>query len=338
LKVETRAALQGKTKVVMGPLRPARSLLLLLLLLSAAASGLSSPKAAPRKVLVTGASGRTGALVLERLLDDPRFEPRALVRSESSGKTLRKLTKVGLDQIVVCDVTSLTTANDAPHEIEGCESMIICTSACPAVSKRSLLLALLKAPFNLIRGKKPVDFRSLRFVWKYKGYPELVDYHGQIAQIELAKRTKMKQVIIVSSMGGTDPSNFLNSVGKNADGTGNGDILLWKRKAERYLVESGVDYAIIHPGGLVDTPAGQRELWLDVDDKLLSNNPRSIPRGDVANLCIAALTVGKGRKIAFDCITRPPIASGDDSSVPIRSAEEALEEFLREGKSYNYAL
>ena len=39
-----------------------------------------------------------------------------------------------------------------------------------------------------------------------------------------------------SSMGGTDPNNFLNKVGKKSDGSGNGDILLWKRKAERYLV------------------------------------------------------------------------------------------------------
>jgi hypothetical protein len=38
-------------------------------------------------------------------------------------------------------------------------------------------------------------------------------------------------------MGGTDPSNFLNSIGKGKDGSGNGDILLWKRKAEKYLVE-----------------------------------------------------------------------------------------------------
>jgi len=40
-----------------------------------------------------------------------------------------------------------------------------------------------------------------------------------------------------SSMGGTDPDNFLNSIGKNSDGSGDGDILLWKRKAERYLAE-----------------------------------------------------------------------------------------------------
>jgi hypothetical protein len=43
-----------------------------------------------------------------------------------------------------------------------------------------------------------------------------------------------------SSMGGTDPDNFLNKVGKNPDGSGNGDILLWKRKAERYLVNVSI--------------------------------------------------------------------------------------------------
>jgi len=41
-------------------------------------------------------------------------------------------------------------------------------------------------------------------------------------------------------MGGTDPSNFLNTIGKNKDGTGNGDILIWKRKAEKYLIKVGL--------------------------------------------------------------------------------------------------
>ena len=43
--------------------------------------------------------------------------------------------------------------------------------------------------------------------------------------------------VLSSSMGGTDPNNFLNKVGKNPDGSGNGDILLWKRKAEKYLID-----------------------------------------------------------------------------------------------------
>lgn len=41
----------------------------------------------------------------------------------------------------------------------------------------------------------------------------------------------------IRSMGVTDPNHFLNNVGKNKNGSGNGDILIWKRKAEKYLVE-----------------------------------------------------------------------------------------------------
>ena len=40
-----------------------------------------------------------------------------------------------------------------------------------------------------------------------------------------------------SSMGGTDENNFLNSIGKAKDGSGDGDILVWKRKAEKYLAQ-----------------------------------------------------------------------------------------------------
>ena len=298
----------------------------------------SSASTAPllSKVLVTGASGRTGQLVFEQLLNHPDYEPYALVRSEKSGKKLRKLVpKTDLNQIVVCDVASPSSMETLPSIVSQCEAMIICTSAVPSVSKRSLAMAFLKIPFRLIRGLKPVDFRSLKFVWKNGGHPEKVDYEGQVAQIDLAKRLNMKQVVIVSSMGGTDPSNFLNSVGKNADGSGNGDILLWKRKAEKYCIESGLDYCIIHPGGLIDTPPGQEDFVLDVDDKLIKETKRSISRADVASLCVAALSVGKGKKLAFDCITQERMENGEKR---VRSTEQALEEFMKEAKVYDYAL
>lgn len=311
-----------------------RGVVSFILLLSA--SGFSAPTASssqPRTVLVTGASGRTGAIVFEQLLENPQFTPKALVRSASSGKKLRKVVPAAdLNSIVVCDVTTLDDADELPSGLDGCEAMVICTSAVPVVSKLSIVKAVLKVPFNLIKGRKPLDFRSLRFKWKNNGYPEIVDYQGQVAQIKLAQKLNMKQVIIVSSMGGTDPSNFLNSVGKRPDGSGHGDILLWKRKAERYLVESGLDYTIIHPGGLVDNiPPGTEDFVLDVDDKLLQNKKRSINRADVASLCVAALTVCRGRKVSFDCITREAVNG-------VRTAEEALEAFLKEEKVYDYSL
>ena len=135
-------------------------------------------------------------------------------------------------------------------------------------------------------------------------------------------------------MGGTDETNFLNSIGKAKDGSGNGDILIWKRKAEKYLIESGLDYTIIHPGGLLDTPASQEQLMLDVDDKLIQNEKRSISRADVANLCVAALVVGKeGQSVSFDCI-----ASEVEEGAEIKSATAALEEFLAKEVTCDYSL
>ena len=65
-----------------------------------------------------------------------------------------------------------------------------------------------------------------------------------------------------------DPQNELNRVGRKRDGTG-GDILWWKRKAEEYLIASGLTYTICHPGSLVDSPGGRRDLVWGVNDDLL---------------------------------------------------------------------
>jgi hypothetical protein len=206
------------------------------------ANAFSSPEPLlrPMKVLVTGAAGKTGRQVLKKLEEDSRYEPKGLVRTERSAKQLIKGDiHCPLEHMMISDITSPTFEDDLPSGLDGMDAMIICTSAVPCISRVSLLGSLLKAPFNIIRQKPAIDFRKLQFRWKHGGYPEKVDYHGQVAQIKLAKKLGMKQVVLLSSMGGTDPQNFLNMVGKRKDGSGNGDILLWKRKAEMYLVEVG---------------------------------------------------------------------------------------------------
>ena len=79
-----------------------------------------------------------------------------------------------------------------------------------------------------------------------------VDWQGQKNQIDAAKTAGVKRVVLCSSMGGTQPENFLNTIG-------NGNILLWKRKSEMYLIDSGLEYTIVHPGGLQDKPGGKRK-------------------------------------------------------------------------------
>merc|ERR1711862_1073058 len=95
-------------------------------------------------------------------------------------------------------------------------------------------------------------------------------------------------------MGGSNPANPLNNLGKKEDGSG-GNILLWKRKAEVYLKNSGLPYTIVHPGGLLNEPGNERELCVGVDDKIPGTSNNSLPRADVARVMIAALDDDKYR-------------------------------------------
>lgn len=334
----------------------------------------------PVKVLVTGAAGKTGRIVLSKLGHDHRYEPKGLFRTEQSARETVKNeeTVCSLEHVVVADVTSDTFIKDLSQGVsddkdddggggdegssssfegspsginrsksnglENFEAMVICTSAVPRIRKRSLATMLVKAPWRVLKGEPFFDVHSMRFAWKYGGYPEKVDFRGQIAQIDLAKKLGIPHVVLVSSMGGTDPDNFLNTVGKNRSklskkkndndnekDDGHSDILLWKRRAEKYLVESGLDYTILHPGHLVDSPGGHEEFMLGVDDELYylyhkkkesSDKPKAvtrISREDLADLCVAALSAGKGKKVSLDCITVSPSESSSSSSSSLLS-------------------
>jgi len=299
------------------------------------------PGQVSKKVIVTGAAGRTGSLVFSLLSSDPQFDVVGLVRSEASAKKLMAKTKCSLEEVVITDVTHMqfedvgddSQQNPWPRALDGTEAMVICTSAVPQISKLSVIKAMLKIPLNILAKKKAINFRDLVFKYKPGQYPEMVDYVGQKKQIDFAKKLGVKHVILVSSMGVLDPNNFLNQIGKDKRGNGHGDILIWKRMAEKYLCLSGLQYTIIHPGGLVDTESRKMELVLDVDDALMRNEKKSISRGDVASLCIAALTVSGGKSISFDCIGKEV---ADENNV--RSPEDVLKEFLETGKTADYRL
>lgn len=201
--------------------------------------------------------------------------------------------------------------------------------------------AFAKIPWNYVRKRKAFEFRSLEFYYEEGQFPEKVDYEGQKAQIDFAKKLGIPHVVLVSSMGGTYPDDFLNTLGKDKNGNGNGDILIWKRKAEKYLVDSGLKYTIIHPGGLKNTPGGVLNIDIDVDDKLKSRKmvQRGISRCDVARLCIAALDVmydgggnGGGQSTSFDCVNSE-VPEGEER----KCAQTTLLEFLASGKEYDYS-
>jgi uncharacterized protein YbjT (DUF2867 family) len=268
-----------------------RAVCFLLVICATCASAL-----APTKVIVSGAAGRTGGLVFKKLLGSEKFSPVGLVRTNKSGKKLNKY-KPQKDQVVVADVTDVDSLARAINE-SGAEKYILCTSAVPKIKIWSLIKVIVLKIFR--QTARP------EFYFNKNGDPYNVDWLGAKNQIDAAKKAGIKQFVFVSSMGGTQPDNFLNTIGRIAGDDLSGNILLWKRKAEQYLIQSGIPYTIVHPGGLIDKAGGEREVILGVDDELLKEKTRSIPRDDVAEVCIQALSQSGALNRAIDIIAREP--------------------------------
>lgn len=248
---------------------------------TAPARGHAVASEGPRRVVVTGAGGQTGGHAFRKLLAQPdEFAPIGIVRTEESKAALVE-TGVPADSVVVADITDSAAITAA---IKDCDALIIATSAVPVPGAK-----------DEETGRPIFDFPN--------GQPEQVDWLGQKAQIDAAKACGPEtHVVICSSMGGTDPSNMLNGIGKETlpDGTvKGGNILLWKRKAEKYLIDSGLPYTVVHPGGLINEPGSKREIVIGVDDDR-TEGERSIPREDVAEVLVQAVRIPSYRGRSFD--------------------------------------
>ena len=229
-------------------------------------------------VLITGATGRTGLLVVKKLqIENNDWQVIPFAKSPTKAEEIFTST----ENFIFGNILSF---EDLTIATQGCDTLIILTSAVPK---------MISPPFE---GKPP------EFDFEDRGKPEEVDWIGQKNQIDAAKQAGIKHIILVGSMGGTNDNHPLNRLG-------NGNILIWKRKAEEYLINSGIDYTIIHAGGLLDKPDGKRELLVGKNDEFLTNPPNniptSIPRGDVANVVIEALDNPFAKNKVFDLISKP---------------------------------
>lgn len=231
-----------------------------------------------KKVLVTGVTGRTGSIVFSKLRQyQGEFQVMGLARFPDKVQKLFNST----DGFFFGDLLKPDTLRPA---FVDCQALVILTSATPR----------LKNPSQ--QGVRPeMEFPPGEM-------PEQIDYYGQKHQIDAAKDAGVEHIVLVGSMGGTNPAHFLNTIG-------NGNILIWKRKAEEYLIHSGIDYTIIRAGGLIDESGGKRELLVGKDDVLLNNPPDEIKpvitRADLAEAVVQALQHQTARNKAFDLISKP---------------------------------
>ncbi|GLC35476.1 hypothetical protein PLESTB_000203300 [Pleodorina starrii] len=100
--------------------------------------------------------------------------------------------------------------------------------------------------------------------------------------------------------GGSEPDFVLVScAGRSRPGIDPADlrkVIDAKRRGEENLRLSGLGYAIIRPGTLLDEPGGYRALVFDQGDRITE----SIAAADVADICLRALHEPEGRNKTFD--------------------------------------
>jgi len=113
---------------------------------------------------------------------------------------------------------------------------------------------------------------------------ERADYLGNKNLIDAAVKAGVKKFILISSIGS---GNSANAIPPQALETLK-PVLIEKEKAEQYLINSGLTYTVIRPGGLKSEPA--------TGNGILTQDPRiagTIHRADVAQLVCRSLNSRK---------------------------------------------
>ncbi len=137
------------------------------------------------------------------------------------------------------------------------------------------------------------------------GEPQQVDYWGAHTLVNVAAaHGHIRHFVLVSSIGVTNENHELNTRFK--------DILKWKLRGENYLRGSGLPYAIVRPGELVDEPGGTKSLELGQGDALHG----SISRETVAEVCIAAcMTDSIARELTFEAVEGDGLPPADWNAI-----------------------
>lgn len=237
-----------------------------------------------KRVLVAGASGRVGRLVVQELLqrENSTVFVRALVRDVEKAKLSIDIDSPRLE-IVKCDLGS---SNDVSSVCKDGDALVWCATGFSDTSSNfNKFLALFKLKFT---PSQSIDVATL----------------AQIGSIFAGKpKTGGPQVVMCSSAGVTRPSW---SDEKKAKFDGCADIpivrlnpfniLNIKMEGEQALRESGCDYTICRPTGLNDKAApGARPLFTQGDVAV-----GRITRKDVADVLVGLLeepSAGVGKTV-----------------------------------------
>ncbi len=131
--------------------------------------------------------------------------------------------------------------------------------------------------------------------------PYKVDYEGTKNLIDVGKQKGIEQFVMVSSLCTSQLFHPLNLFWL---------ILVWKKRAEEYLQQSGLTYTIVRPGGLKNEDNSDA-IVMSRADSLFDG---SIPRTKVAQVCVEALFQPEAKNKIVEIVAKPDaVAQGLDT-------------------------
>ncbi len=192
-------------------------------------------------VLVAGATGGVGQLVVAKILEKTSFRVRVLTRNADKAKNMF----AERVEIVYGDTRYPEPLPGAMVDV----NYIICCTGTTAFPSSRWDLAISNNLFEWLQ----VYFNSSYRNSKAKNSPQKVDAEG-VSNLVAAAPRDLKRFVLVSSCGVWRQERFPFSL-LNAFG-----VLDAKKKGEETLLSSGLPHTIIRPGRLIDGPYTSYDL------------------------------------------------------------------------------
>jgi uncharacterized protein YbjT (DUF2867 family) len=176
-------------------------------------------------------------------------------------------------------VVALTRNPESAETLKG-EGVTVLVGNSLLASSLQQALAGIKYVISTMGTRHPNDLEDI----------EAVEHQYMVTLVEVAAQAGVEHLVHCTSLGSDAPERFPYLL----------NVLKGKQKGEQVLINSGLTYTIVRPGGLNNNPGGD-----DVLVKAKLQDSGFISREDVAQVMIQALLQPEARNKIFEIISKP---------------------------------